>query len=215
MSILLFIYMYTYTSSYTRTGVIILRKGVEDMVCSGGGDVYILTREQGSPRRCGGQGDILAGILGVSMYWASLGNASSSSILSGVRDRCSSSAGTVLTVNPTSTTDAQINWQEFEQSDALAWRLPKYEEPVSDIAPTAKKQCVSDDDTGPSPPALMFEPYNAAALFSAAVVRRSAALAFKHKGRSVTSPDIIECIGPVFADLVPDDVVSIQRISHF
>jgi hypothetical protein len=114
----------------------------------------------------------------------------------------------VLTVNPASTTDAQISWQEFEQSDALAWRLPKYEEPVSDIAPAAKKQCVSDDGTGSSPPpALLFEPYSAAALFSAAVVRRSAALAFKHKGRSVTSPDIIECIGPAFADLVPDDVV--------
>lgn len=34
-----------------------------------GEDVLIID-EVGSPRRCGGQGDILAGSLGAAMYWA-------------------------------------------------------------------------------------------------------------------------------------------------
>lgn len=48
-------------------GVTILRKGPQDLI-SQGGDVYSLGFG-GSPRRCGGQGDILAGCLGVSAYW--------------------------------------------------------------------------------------------------------------------------------------------------
>ena len=46
----------------------ILRKGEVDLVSSGR-DVYALLFE-GSPRRCGGQGDILAGITGVNIHWA-------------------------------------------------------------------------------------------------------------------------------------------------
>ena len=46
----------------------ILRKGEVDLVSSGR-DVYALLFE-GSPRRCGGQGDILAGITAVNIHWA-------------------------------------------------------------------------------------------------------------------------------------------------
>lgn len=49
-------------------GVTVLLKGSEDMVCAGG-DIYSL-RERGSPRRCGGQGDILSGALAVALHWA-------------------------------------------------------------------------------------------------------------------------------------------------
>lgn len=157
------------------------------MVCCGG-DVYIL-REHGSPRRCGGQGDILAGILGVSMYWASLGN---SSILSG-GTYSPSSAGLL-------SSDSAQSWLEFEQSDLHAWRLPNYRgHSNNDPTSASKKQCVSSE-VGP----LQFELHVAAALFSAAIVRRAAVFAFTDKGRSVTSPDIIECIGRAFTDLVPD-----------
>lgn len=50
----------TYISSHVT--------GAYDMI-SCGEDVLILD-EVGSPRRCGGQGDVLAGSLGVAMYWA-------------------------------------------------------------------------------------------------------------------------------------------------
>jgi Carbohydrate kinase len=49
-------------------GVTVFRKGANDTVSSGG-DVYVI-HEEGSPRRCGGQGDILAGCMGVASYWA-------------------------------------------------------------------------------------------------------------------------------------------------
>ena len=45
-----------------------MRKGEVDLVSSGR-DVYALLFE-GSPRRCGGQGDILAGVTGVNIHWA-------------------------------------------------------------------------------------------------------------------------------------------------
>lgn len=50
-------------------GVTILRKGEFDLVTNGADVFKLLYR--GSPRRCGGQGDILAGCLGVAFYWAS------------------------------------------------------------------------------------------------------------------------------------------------
>jgi hypothetical protein len=49
-------------------GLTILRKGESDVITSGG-DVYVLN-EKGSPRRCGGQGDLLAGSLSVAYYWS-------------------------------------------------------------------------------------------------------------------------------------------------
>lgn len=177
-----------------------MRKGPEDMVC-GGGDVYVL-RERGSPRRCGGQGDILAGILGVSMYWASL---SDGSALNGGPFSPSSSGHT--------TAGPSLSWEEFERSDLHAWRLPLalpgetvqtvHERSPSSIEEHAvKKQCLNNTELVPP---LQFPPYIAAALFSAGFVRKAATLAFQEKGRSVTSPDIIDRIGSVFADLVPSD----------
>lgn len=49
-------------------GVTVFRKGASDLISSGN-DVFAIS-EQGSNRRCGGQGDILSGCLGVSLNWA-------------------------------------------------------------------------------------------------------------------------------------------------
>lgn len=49
-------------------GVTILRKGEFDVISSG--DDVVVIREKGSPRRCGGLGDILAGSLGAAVTWA-------------------------------------------------------------------------------------------------------------------------------------------------
>lgn len=49
-------------------GVTILCKGAHDILTDGH-DVYELL-ETGSPRRCGGQGDLLAGSLAVSLHWS-------------------------------------------------------------------------------------------------------------------------------------------------
>lgn len=69
-------------------GVTVLRKGPSDMICSATvssfqmpnraaaetqytGNVYVLAESEntGSKKRCGGQGDILAGSIGVSFFW--------------------------------------------------------------------------------------------------------------------------------------------------
>lgn len=50
-------------------GLTVYRKGEVDLITSGG-DIYAIN-EKGSPRRCGGQGDILAGSLAVAFFWAS------------------------------------------------------------------------------------------------------------------------------------------------
>lgn len=49
-------------------GVVVLLKGQEDLITAGG-DVWKV-QTQGSPRRCGGQGDLLAGSLGVATHWS-------------------------------------------------------------------------------------------------------------------------------------------------
>ena len=72
-----------YALSAALGGVTILKKGKHDIVASsrttatelsitgvpGVDSVYVI-KENGSPRRCGGQGDILSGTLGVTFYWA-------------------------------------------------------------------------------------------------------------------------------------------------
>ena len=54
-------------------GVVILRKGVEDMVTDGR-NVYVFTNNKGSPRRCGGQVcvAVLTLHIHISIYYPSL-----------------------------------------------------------------------------------------------------------------------------------------------
>ncbi|XP_023230724.1 ATP-dependent (S)-NAD(P)H-hydrate dehydratase-like [Centruroides sculpturatus] len=50
--------------------VTIVRKGCEDTISNG---INTITcKEKGSPRRCGGQGDLLSGSMGVFAYWSQL-----------------------------------------------------------------------------------------------------------------------------------------------
>jgi ATP-dependent NAD(P)H-hydrate dehydratase len=53
-------------------GVTIFRKGQFDTITVGS-EVYQMGNDcgKGSPKRCGGQGDILAGCLAVALHWAS------------------------------------------------------------------------------------------------------------------------------------------------
>lgn len=51
-----------------RLGVTILCKGANDVIASG--DSFLVCDVTGSPRRCGGQGDILSGAAALFLYWA-------------------------------------------------------------------------------------------------------------------------------------------------
>ncbi|KAH3763613.1 carbohydrate kinase protein [Pelomyxa schiedti] len=48
-------------------GVTIVQKGVVDKISNG--EITVICEEEGSPRRCGGQGDILAGSMTTFLYW--------------------------------------------------------------------------------------------------------------------------------------------------
>jgi NAD(P)H-hydrate repair Nnr-like enzyme with NAD(P)H-hydrate dehydratase domain len=50
-------------------GPVLVAKGAVDTVCSAGTEATV-SREEGAPRRCGGQGDLLSGILGTTISWA-------------------------------------------------------------------------------------------------------------------------------------------------
>eukprot|EP01083_Nonionella_stella_P297766 1010955_1 len=54
----------------TLGGITILRKGAVDIITNG--NVFILIGEPYSLRRCGGQGDILCGIIGLWLYWSNV-----------------------------------------------------------------------------------------------------------------------------------------------
>jgi ATP-dependent NAD(P)H-hydrate dehydratase len=54
-------------------GVTILLKGQFDLISDG--KFTIQVDEEGSPRRCGGQGDVLAGALAVTSHWSLLSSA--------------------------------------------------------------------------------------------------------------------------------------------
>ena len=46
----------------------IILKGKQDSISDG--HVSLVCSEEGSPRRCGGQGDVLSGLTGLFLYWA-------------------------------------------------------------------------------------------------------------------------------------------------
>ncbi|XP_013791909.2 ATP-dependent (S)-NAD(P)H-hydrate dehydratase-like [Limulus polyphemus] len=48
--------------------VTIVCKGIDDIISDG--DILTMCKEKGSPRRCGGQGDLLSGSLGTMLHWA-------------------------------------------------------------------------------------------------------------------------------------------------
>lgn len=50
-------------------GPLVVAKGAADTVCSAGCEARVV-REEGAPRRCGGQGDLLSGLLGTTVSWA-------------------------------------------------------------------------------------------------------------------------------------------------
>jgi len=59
----------TLTALYGRLeGPVIIQKGETDRIVDSEGIVEVCT--EGSPRRCGGQGDLLAGMSGVFVHWA-------------------------------------------------------------------------------------------------------------------------------------------------
>lgn len=168
-------------------GLTILRKGESDVVTSGG-DVFVLN-EKGSPRRCGGQGDLLAGCLSVAYYWSEkmkLETANKTSLGDHLR---AMSAGT------TSNTaiDLDLVHQVFPgiQASKRLFLAKKF-------VPHQAQQLAPDVVTVPTNAALTRQGGELAALLASAVVKKAAELAFAQTKRSTTTPFILEKIGEAF-----------------
>ena len=63
-----FLFLFCLVWCFTRMGATILRKGVVDIISNG--DEFILLSDPMMFRRCGGQGDILAGMTGLWLSWS-------------------------------------------------------------------------------------------------------------------------------------------------
>ena len=51
-------------------GPVVVRKGPTDLICDGSGTTLLECNEQGCLKRCGGQGDVLAGSIATMLGWA-------------------------------------------------------------------------------------------------------------------------------------------------
>ena len=138
-------------------GVTVLLKGRTDLISCG--RVCLEVVEEGSPRRVGGQGDVLAGILGVMMRWLHRpGRASAAAAASARDDGGDGGTGCVCLPLPVDLYDT------VEQAQSM-W----------------------------------------AAAGAALLTRRSSRLAFSSHARSMSSVEVLACVGHAWEAMVPAD----------
>lgn len=164
-------------------GVTIVRKGSSDMI-SCGGDVYVV-QEEGSMRRCGGQGDILAGCLGVSHYWA-IQRAGFLPKGKEIRDILDNKKTTSLSNLPAHTSPENSVGLNGDDSD----------ERVS-----LKSSCdIIDGDEDEENRARIW-----GVVLASVITKRASRKAFLLYGRSMTSPDVLEQLGAAFEEITSQE----------
>lgn len=178
--------------SISMGGVTILRKGEQDILSSGS-DVFVLN-ENGSPRRCGGQGDLLAGGLGVSLYWASKVNI----------ENFVNAANEIKNLETTLSTNCQSISTSFDIVDAsnylphtganTALFLSKRPTKAGGLG-TATKEIPNEEGRIRQGTIL-------AGILAATTVKQASKLAFTQAKRSTTTPVILNQIGEAFDQLI-------------
>lgn len=232
-------------------GVGVLRKGRHDMLCSSSihsdnnnmltnmmvKETVWVVEALGSPRRPGGQGDVLAGCLGVAMQWASALSLSQSSNpppsplrsyptttslpldsipVPGEQKECAGLEGgirecetfSIFDSNPSPSPSPSVvadfdvevvhvqysNLEEEEEEKEKVKSSEKFIE--SSGSPSLASLSLNMDlDLGTLPLPVL------AGLVACPVLRRAAAHSFSLKGRSLTTPDMIDAIGGALASL--------------
>ena len=197
-------------------GVTIMRKGEVDLVCSGR-DVYALLFE-GSPRRCGGQGDILAGITGVNIHWAmQRAHLYTPSVLD--TSTCETESQQTVTAEEVSM-DSQDEdlLKTLLASDGRSLALPQLPD-LSHLFPSSSKPVEHTQGTHKycmhlsyvlnfyySNHSYHIDIYASAAIVSSLVTRKASAKAFAIHRRSMTSPDVMAEVGAVVQELFPTEL---------
>mmetsp|Transcript_24480 Transcript_24480/g.26768 ORF Transcript_24480/g.26768 Transcript_24480/m.26768 type:complete len:301 (-) Transcript_24480:13-915(-) len=173
-------------------GVTVYRKGEVDLITSGN-DVYAIT-ERGSPRRCGGQGDILAGTLATAYYWA-----------------FKAEPQNLLNLSTQLTNNTKI--ESFESRvdlDDIAQIFPEVQ--ANERAILSKSLATAGGAQRLAPSISSF-PSSAsrdrigailASLLAGNIVKQASSLAFNKFGRSMTAPNVIGDLGNAFNTFVDD-----------
>lgn len=178
--------------------VTIIKKGSSDMISSGSvestpllfnalvgddsdlvytrQDVFVMQSPEGSPRRCGGQGDVLAGSLGTALHWAIKRHSEEVDI------PC---------------VDQLKNLSNSSESFTEIDHLPK-EDAVTDSSG------VCTAPSNPPGSASLSDAMVYACILASSVTRRASEMAFTKKGRAMTSPDVLNSLGIAFADITQE-----------
>lgn len=167
--------------------VTVLCKGAADTVTDGTGTATTVD-VAGSPRRCGGQGDVVAGVVGTFLAWAHSASRRQAAVGS-VRPVCTAPESSEH-ATPTggagggagegcssASADSGVEGCDTTADDRSADALP---------TSSSSSNCVL------------------AAVGGSAVVRHAAAIAFSRGGRSTTTPDIMAALGVAFEAVFPD-----------
>lgn len=208
--------------------VTIVKKGASDMICSGSGSspnvqaVFLVKKPLGSPRRCGGQGDVLAGSLGTSIHWAIKTSSMKSCHIPSIEDLINSSEAEaddsegdediLMSVKSVDSIELDEPSEVVESSETVAIDTSKtvaLGTVGSTVRTTVQSSVTShpikaidrDDRVQDQAQDRERDAILLACILASSVTRRASELAFKQKGRAMTSPDVLSQLGLAFADL--------------
>jgi NAD(P)H-hydrate repair Nnr-like enzyme with NAD(P)H-hydrate dehydratase domain len=157
-------------------GVAVLLKGQQDLLTAGERVFVVSDLDGTSPRRCGGQGDILAGTLGTALYWA-VANLQPERVV-GIERRIKSSIAVSMQRNQTGAAGG-----------AGGSSSP------SELCPDLEHV-----------PELLRKPVLAGAVLASTVTRKAAWNAFSVHRRATTTTEILGSIGRAFEAVSPEEL---------
>ena len=174
-------------------GVAILKKGALDAVVSPLSNSAFEIDEVGAPRRCGGQGDILAGALGVSLSWYMQRGSRVNAIAAKITKEQERVLSPILSSNAIPTS-ASIKSATFATGTG-----------TGTVTGSASSNNVEGNNAN-----IREDPIVLASVLASTIVRRAAKKSFSNFGRSSTAPQILGLLGKVFARDVDSKIASLS-----
>lgn len=156
--------------------VTILQKGATDMISDG--RMVVECDEAGSPRRCGGQGDVVSGLAGLFLSWAAS------------KDRRDAVLARTAGRTATGARGAGSGGGEPDEGAAAAAAVAE---------PAALSSAESGSGGGDEAPSATVN----AALGASLLTRHAARVSFAAHGRGMTTPDLMAALPAAFEAVFP------------
>lgn len=188
------LFVQTRALSLAMGGVTIMLKGAADIISNG--DMVFEVKMKGSPRRCGGQGDILAGCVGTAFHWSSTRLLEVSHALNDLKKMQDEHVSTV-------TMESKLDLNEVAQ-----W-LPNTEAMNRTLLSktfvgSAGKMLAPTPVSAPSNIKLYEDAAVMACIVAACVTKKASQLAYEEHGRAMISPDMLKVLGRAFREVLGD-----------